>query len=289
MVGGNRDVHPAAQPSARLPPGQPTVVRDDERRSAVDDRDDGRARSRRGDEQRQVDVGSGSVLERLVGEPDDVLLLEVDLGRPERSRRRALWSWPGDQLRHDLAGCPFGGGRRRKSPSRVRRRRARERIARAGRVDPAVDGHRAGSPRRLAGATTTAPREAQRQTTSGDPERLERAGSIPPATSAASSSFSFSIARSRKHPAVKLVRPPRAGRSCRDPDEPVRVEQQPATASGKGARSSRRRKSVRSSPATCTQPARREGSAAQPSTSAATPDRRRRRPPSAAGRPRSGS
>ena len=66
VIGGNRDVHSAAQPSARLPPGQPTVVRDDERRSAVDDRDDGGEIGRAACKEREEIAGFAGLLKKTL-------------------------------------------------------------------------------------------------------------------------------------------------------------------------------------------------------------------------------
>jgi hypothetical protein len=52
MLRRDRDGDPSPEPGSRLAPGHSSVVRDDERRPAVDDRDHGRAGSGRGDEER---------------------------------------------------------------------------------------------------------------------------------------------------------------------------------------------------------------------------------------------
>ena len=65
IVGRDRDGGPGREPPTRFTPGRATVVRDDERRSAVDDRDHGRAVRRRRDEERQVEREAGRRPTRL--------------------------------------------------------------------------------------------------------------------------------------------------------------------------------------------------------------------------------
>src|SRR5262249_37158584 len=82
----DRDRNPGREPAARLPPRAAGVVRDRERRTAVDDGDDGRARCRSGDDawQRHADLLG---LER-VRVADHLLRLEVDGERPFGSVHR---------------------------------------------------------------------------------------------------------------------------------------------------------------------------------------------------------
>src|SRR5438105_4768202 len=76
---GDRDGSAARQAAARLAPGPAGVVRDDERRAALDDRDDGRPRGRGVHDERQRDGDGRAIRQLLVGaERHDRLVLEVD-------------------------------------------------------------------------------------------------------------------------------------------------------------------------------------------------------------------
>src|SRR5262249_53985004 len=63
VLARERDGEAGREAAARLVPGHARVVGDDERRPAVDDGDDGRARGRGGDDTRQADGGRRRPLE----------------------------------------------------------------------------------------------------------------------------------------------------------------------------------------------------------------------------------
>ena len=117
VVVGDRDGASRRQPASRLPPGRAGVVRDEQRRLRVDDRDDRRARARPR-RRRRGRFSTGSGAGSNASAESDRAVLEIDREARRRPSRRAR-SRP-QQRRDD----------RRRAPRRADRREAGVRVRR---------------------------------------------------------------------------------------------------------------------------------------------------------------